>query len=291
MSQTLQQKKTVSGYCHQLLTTNIRIPSDIISLCYAFYALPDEWDTAKKSDKIIIYDHLKHQNVLARYPPPIDVRQLGKLATVFGRKTVSPNSGIHEWILRIVESKNSHTNYSLVIGVTKNHFIEECIHEPKGSSKHPGGTGAIHRLPVAFMRFNGIDRGYGFVANRGCKMKQLNQNDHRLWKYGVRIRECNEIMRVVLDMDEYTLSYVINGKEYGIAFDVDKECEYRLAVCMLPGMMVELCDMEEGRTKCSEIKLIRHDQVSLMGQLMTWKYAMAMIVVLIGVAVAWYLSK
>merc|ERR1712048_132735 len=94
--------------------------------------------------------------------------------------------------------------------------------------------------------------------------------------------------------DEYTLSYILNGKHYGVAFEVDKGCEYRLSVCMLPGMMVELCDMEEDRMECSEIQLLSHAEGNGDGArcaAVMWKYRayfIAVIVGIIGILITWY---
>eukprot|EP01084_Bolivina_argentea_P038329 70863_1 len=243
--QQTRQNKTVYGYCHRL-KPQIRIPSDIIKLCFAFYALilSDEWDTNKKSRKINIY-----QNIWARYPKQQKIYRQ-HLGTTFGVKVCT--NGVHKWILRIVESNNINSNYSIVVGVVKNKFIDECLNNSK-TFKHPGGTNAGSKMPVAFMRFNSIDIGYGFVANRACKMMKFNVNDHELWKYGERFRYLTHMMHVILDMDKHTLSFIINGTDYGKAFDVDKNSGYRLAVCMLPGITIELCDVEASRIPCDQI--------------------------------------
>eukprot|EP01084_Bolivina_argentea_P015853 29705_1 len=284
MSQHEKQNKTVFGYCNSLKPT-IRLPSDVIKLCFAFYALPDEWDTNKKSGKINIYDHGKYQNILARYPQQRKKYSL-HLATTFGLKICKPDSGIHQWILRLVESNNAHSNYSVVIGIVKDEFIDECINENK-NFKHPGGTNANQRMPVAFMRFNNIDRGYGLVANRACKMIKYDKNNHELARYGERFRDLNDIMRVILDMDKGILSFIINGNDYGKAFDIDKNYEYRLAVCMLPGITIEMCDMEEERSECKQITkdMFKND----VSERFTWKYMIiAIVVVLVSIGFAFY---
>eukprot|EP01084_Bolivina_argentea_P209692 357127_1 len=220
MSQRITQNMTVFGFCNRL-EPKIRIPADIMKLCLDYYALPDEWDTKSKSKEIHIHHHGKYKNILARYPWQQLKTKRQRVGTAFGLKVCT--TGVHQWILRIIESQNDHANYSIVVGVIKTQFMDECITEDS-SFKHPGGTNAQHRLPVAFMRFNRKDRGYGFVGNKARKIAKFNISDHKIWRYGAPFKEVNDMMRVILDLDNYTLSYVINDKHYGTAFDVDENC-------------------------------------------------------------------
>ena len=249
MSHQENQKKVIHGFCHDL-SPEIRVPFDIIRLCISFHGLLDEWDPNAKSGRLRLFSLGNHQNVLVRHPAQ---ERRHECASVFGRKACASGSGVHEWVLRVVESKRVlHENYSVVVGVTKNEFVAETVNE-SAEFKHPGGTHAQYRLPVAFMRFNGVDRGHGFVANKARKMLKSNENEHGLCRYGQTFKETNDTMTVRLNMDDHTLSFTVNGTDYGKAFDVEPDCEYRLALCILPGITIQICEMDPAHTECTQI--------------------------------------
>ena len=59
------------------------------------------------------------------------------------------------------------------------------------------------------------------------QMSTIYQAGHK--KYGVPFKTANDIIDVHLDLNKGTLGYVINGKDYGIAYDdVDMSKEYTL---------------------------------------------------------------
>ena len=51
-------------------------------------------------------------------------------------------------------------------------------------------------------------------------------------KYGERPNN-GSIIEMILNLDNLTLSYVINGTDYGKAFDIQRG-KYRLGLCMSP---------------------------------------------------------
>merc|ERR1712154_752712 len=78
--------------------------------------------------------------------------------------------------------------------------------------------------------------GYGFV---GSASQIVTDGGSSAKKYGEKLEKVGNVIEVILelnDVDGNTLSYVINGKDYGKAFDIPPckggydWCGYRLAV-------------------------------------------------------------
>ena len=59
-------------------------------------------------------------------------------------------------------------------------------------------------------------------------------------RYGQSFDKINDILTMTLDLKQYTLSYSLNGKDFGVAFDRIKEQNYRLAVSFLHNVGTEL---------------------------------------------------
>ena len=56
-------------------------------------------------------------------------------------------------------------------------------------------------------------------------------DEYREVTYGVHVKP-NDIVGIHVDFEEKELSFSINGKNYGKAFDIDNKMEYRIVVCM-----------------------------------------------------------
>ena len=51
----------------------------------------------------------------------------------------------------------------------------------------------------------------------------------KVTKYGMECKE-RDVIEMELDLNNLTFEYIINGKNYGIAFDNTENCNYRAAV-------------------------------------------------------------
>ena len=68
--------------------------------------------------------------------------------------------------------------------------------------------------------------------------------------YGEKFGKKGDTIKVILDLDESTLSFVINGNDYGplykkdesYGFEFNKENEYRFALSLRKGLKVRLCE-------------------------------------------------
>lgn len=62
--------------------------------------------------------------------------------------------------------------------------------------------------------------------------KKLAPYKYDIKKYGEKVYTEDHTLEMSLDVKQGTLKYVINGKDYGIAFDYVYESKYRLAVTL-----------------------------------------------------------
>ena len=83
------------------------------------------------------------------------------------------------------------------------------------------------------------DSGYAFISSCGrlsdssrpgtyC-VGNVSGYDSEVAKYGIPCVE-GDIIEMELDLNNLTIKYIINGKDYGIAFNNIENCNYRAAV-------------------------------------------------------------
>ena len=65
---------------------------------------------------------------------------------------------------------------------------------------------------------------------KGCLMDPSNTNK-KLQSYGVDCQN-GDILEMILNLNQYTLRYKINGKDYGVAFEDIEKTKYRAAIFM-----------------------------------------------------------
>ena len=78
---------------------------------------------------------------------------------------------------------------------------------------------------------------YAFIGSQA----KLTRSDVARTKYGRKFETAGQIIDVHLDLEDWKLSYCIDGQDYGVAFYVD-ESEYTLAVSMCKGTILEFVD-------------------------------------------------
>ena len=59
-------------------------------------------------------------------------------------------------------------------------------------------------------------------------------------EYGEKCGKEGDIIDVYLDLEKYTLSFGVNGTDYGIAHKLNQNKEYRLALSLVIGRRVKL---------------------------------------------------
>ena len=155
----------------------------------------DEWDPNCTAS-------LYHINAKDNILSCVDDTQDG---LAFMRKIID-NQGKHHWKFQIIDGD------SLMIGIFKQSVIEkEGIDSILGSflTKIPYSTYVIDVLGSCIM-----------------------EHDRVLWFGGHYGSDCrkNDILEMYLDFDKLSLSYSVNGKDIGPAFENIDNCKYRVVV-------------------------------------------------------------
>ena len=121
--------------------------------------------------------------------------------------TKSISSGRHKWKFRFDSIKPSNWNY---IGIWKI------------SNGDPPLTGSFLNLPHS---------GYAFCGPQQClNDPELPRSNGQT--YGEKACVSGDIIEMILDLDNYKLSYIINEKDQGIAFENVEPTEYKVAVTL-----------------------------------------------------------
>ena len=71
---------------------------------------------------------------------------------------------------------------------------------------------------------------YAFVTNE-AKLLDPKASTSRYKSYGVKCND-NDIVEMIIDFDKRTIKYIINGKDYGVAFKELPKRKYRPLVHM-----------------------------------------------------------
>ena len=169
------------------------IPELINKICLIFYYDNDEWD------KKYISSGMKLVNKNCLVQTQINYK------SSFGKRIIK--SGKKNWKFRI--EKCQYESWGILIGIWK----IESEKEP------PTETYFTHRGDNAAYAFN-VD--YAKLVN---KRGSGHGRD-----YGIKCKD-GDIIDMYLDMNNLTLSFAINNKHYGKAFDIE-DTPYRLAVMM-----------------------------------------------------------
>ena len=193
---------TVSGYIRELESkSGHEIPREIILVCILFYGNDsDEWDTEYiNSSRVILKDRTLRMRGAA----------WGSTSSCYGKKIVK--SGIFSWRFKIEHFKRKKEAYGStpMIGIWK-------VDKPEDK-------------PDVSTWFTYNHAGYAFDPTQAILTGSNGFYDKKL-KYGVICKK-DSIIKMILDLNELSLGYVIDGVDYGKAFDVAKG-EYRAAIFM-----------------------------------------------------------
>ena len=129
--------------------------------------------------------------------------------------------GYHSWRFGIVKCGRGRRKdgWSAMIGLWK-------VDEEKDK--------AVSNLPINtyFSAYKYANRYYSFVFPMGALISgsQASPSSDQASTYGI---QCGggDMIEMYCDMDELTMGFIINNKDYGKAFDIDK-CKYRGAINM-----------------------------------------------------------
>ena len=191
-----KQKDTVFGYIRriekELFSSDFgAIPNGIVLICILFYGhIPDEFDPKHIGPGLILHEQT------------ISSRGYGG-GSAFLKRTLE--SGHHEWRFRI--DKRKIDIQSIVFGIWRIQKDEDP--------------------PIHTWFTNGGNKGYCFNAVYS-QIGDIKSGFTIGTKYGVRCNE-GDVIEMILDFDDLSLSFRINGTDYGKAFDI-KQNKYRAAV-------------------------------------------------------------
>ena len=197
----------------------IAIPDDIIPICALFYGQKERFDAWQHGKGIRIRND---ERITTKW----SIKQ-----TAFGSVIIIPKSKLLststiKWTLKSQPSRPYPTCCSLSIGLVS---ASDDVHDTVESD---------------FLNFNSIyglslDESALITTDKTCNKsgyKRLNM--HRDWHK-------TNIFEMELNIKERTIRYIINEKNYGLAFwNINLNQNYKLAVCINDQLSVELIDFK-----------------------------------------------
>ena len=195
-------KDLINGYIRNMQVilpkdeTFYNIPPLINHICLIYYGSTDEWDSKYISKKMKLQDNCITNISDVAY----------EYVSAFGRAIIS--SGKFHWKFKI--EKVQKTGWYIVIGIWK---IKSEVEPPKET----------------YFTHKGYKSGYGFVTEDGKLVTETGGSSFK--KYGVPCKT-GDIIDMYLDLDKLTLSFAINGTDYGPAFRDIENTSYRMALNM-----------------------------------------------------------
>ena len=185
----------VYGYIREYEQVNqVNIPEGIIFVLILFYGDSDRWDPKYISQYMKLSDRTLTQ---VEYG----------MGSSYGQRVV--DSGIFKWRLRIDQC----TNDGFMLGIRRVKGDEADLPTKYWFTKGGFGNGYAFRSIVDEHARLTNDRGFALGRQYGSNSPN------------------GAIIEMMLDLDNLTLSYIINDVDYGKAFDIAKG-KYRLGLYM-----------------------------------------------------------
>eukprot|EP01084_Bolivina_argentea_P156906 273426_1 len=195
------------------------IPAGIIRLVASYYFPADIWDLSLKSKDIT----LSNNNQCVYHNCPYGSGQTA-WRSIYGTNICT--NDIYKWGLKIVKvdpNSGKGNSWNILVGICQSQickdrlekcFMEKCFKAEEDLNRpHP--------------------QAYGFIGSLARLTGKGSLN------YGQPFKQDGDTIIMTLDMIEKTLSYEINGVDYGKAFDVEK-ATYRLALSISDGRCIQL---------------------------------------------------
>ena len=195
-----ETKKIVFGYIHKMINKinfflSIDIPKEIINVIMIYFYEPrDEWNNDYNESAIKIID---------KYTAKC-IKQT--CAAVYGDKVMKPGK-VFKWKIWLIEYQRNSNDHSPYIGVIKDSqfILKKRIHD----------------------LYTSLDND-GYILCSG--KEKLLRPTRKI--YGEPFVNIGNVMELTLNLKNFTVSYNINGTDYGIAFDNIDEHNYRLFCCL-----------------------------------------------------------
>eukprot|EP01084_Bolivina_argentea_P227005 383392_1 len=199
----MRQLLLVAGYVRNIeLTHNLsNIPREINNIIYIYQRLCDIWSEEYSSSWVEI-DSTKSK---IKFETSSD-------ATAFGKTVVT--EGIFVWRVQIISIKFGVWQAPPYVGIVE--ATEQNLYSFQNSSSFE-------------------DAGYQLCggSNTLCGMNENPLNKFRTditVDYSCYWNKPNDILEIVLNLNERTLGFIVNGIDYGVAFRNIKQTNYCLAL-------------------------------------------------------------
>ena len=210
-----RRQMSVSGYIHQLESKyGYEIPKEIIIVCIIFYGNDsDEWDPECISSMMTLSD----RTITGKATGGI------YLGSSFGKGVIK--SGIFAWKFKI-ESLKKRSNNQFEIRPAIG--IWQVKNETDLPTKDKWFSIVMHKEGI---------KGYGFDPTKGRITTERGSFGAR---YGPPWCKVGTIIEMKLNLDDWSLTYIIDGIDYGKAFGVGKawgiaKGQYRAVVFLCDG--------------------------------------------------------
>ena len=187
------------------------IPEISKSICLLYYGLSDAWDPKYVGDTYKLLDNqtIKH----------VGEEGFGNVKSAYGTAIIS--DGEYHWKFTIKKYSAGANTWSIVIGIWK------TTSSPTPPIEH-------------YTWFTRYGNGYGFVLGDG-KLVVLRGNTSENTKYAKDyVAADGDIIDMYLDLNKATLSYTINGTDYGVARNVERTSYRAAVIACYPGSTIEI---------------------------------------------------
>ena len=183
----------------QQMYKSLIIPLEINDIIYLYQTFCDEWSKKYSHPNAIIDETQTNVKFI-----------MNKRQTAFGDFVVK--QGGFQWKLQIISFNKTNGNYYPCVGV-----IEDDVNY------------TIHQQYSIW-----DEVGYQLCAGNS-DLNSLNDNEyisdsHTADNYECEWKNEGDILEIILDLDQRTLRFAVNGKDCGIAFRDVKQTSYRLAL-------------------------------------------------------------
>ena len=193
----------VFGFVKEL--GGVSYPKELVELIFLWYFINEEWDKKIKAEAIEIIDDLSV--VHTDYNKGCWQGALG---------INECKSGKHEWKLQITKAEacQPDNTIKIMVGICEEKNWKKMVNNHLG----PGLSMYCFLASITALQAPGI------------------------WKddYAEPFEKEGDTIELYLDMDNKTLSYTVNGNDYGVAFKDIEEGNYRLAVSICVNRTITL---------------------------------------------------
>ena len=198
-SRNQKQELLVWGFIREIekVYKIMNVPFEINDIIYLYQRIYDEWSKKYSSDNVIINNDTKSMLTI----------NTKEYVTAFGSHIVT--EGVFKWKIQMQKMTN------------------------KPGFGKPPFVGIMEDSEANLKRYkddcNWDDNGYQFCAQSGALFCPYTEREKKTDKYECRWMQKGEILHVILDLNDKTLSFKVNDEDFGVAFKNIKHGNYRLA--------------------------------------------------------------